>query len=201
MITTLIFDLDGVIIDLCDTHRDCFKQALKIVVGLDITDKYHDEHLNGLPTKTKLAKLGISSDNSARVSKLKQELTLKELEKIQEDKDLQETLIELNDSYNLFCASNSLHSTIEFTLKNLGVIHLFDTFFGNDDVFSAKPSPELYYKCMVKLGATADETLVIEDSPIGEQTIKNAGVYGLMIKNRKELTLDNIFNKIKEIEK
>jgi beta-phosphoglucomutase len=200
MINTIIFDLDGVLCDLCELHKKCFQEALKRIAGLEISDEYHEEHLNGLPTSIKLQKLGVSGRLAIDVANFKQELTLSKLEQLEEDIDLQETIANLAESYNIFCASNSIRKTVELVLTRLGVIKYFDGYFGNDDVFMAKPSPELYYKCMVRAGAKLDETLVIEDSPVGEQTIKNAEVHGLIIKDRTELTLDRVENRIKEID-
>lgn len=200
MITTIIFDMDGVLIDLCQLHRDTFKRALFTHIGLDISDEYHDKHLNGLPTKIKLKKIGISGETALYISHLKQKFTLEALENITIDNDLNNTLWELSKEYSVFCASNSVRQTVEKVLNKLEITKYFTNFFGNDDVFYNKPSPEMYYKCMVNVGARPSQTLAIEDSEIGEQTIKNSGVHGLIVKNRSEVILDRIYNKIKEIE-
>jgi HAD superfamily hydrolase (TIGR01509 family) len=200
MITAIIADLDGVIIDFCDIHRECFQKALLVGVGLKIEDEYHNLQLNGNPTSVKLQKLGITGPNAIRVAELKQQYTLEAIKNIQPDKELKDLLLELSLNYNIFCASNSLHETVELVLTKLGVIDLFDGYFGNDDVSFSKPSPEMYLKAACIYGASIKECLVIEDSPIGEQAIKNSGMYGLMIKNRQDLTLDKILLRIKEIE-
>lgn len=201
MIASIIFDLDGVLIDLCDIHKKVFQKALLIAAGISIEDKFHDESLNGLPTRVKLDKIGIVGRTAIDVANLKQELTVKELENIQEDVELREILLDLSDGFDLYCASNSIRATVEKVLTKLNIIDLFEAYYGNDDVFMAKPSPEMYLKCMVQTPCMRTETLVIEDSLIGEETIKNAGCHGLIIKNRKELTFDRIMDRINEIEK
>jgi HAD superfamily hydrolase (TIGR01509 family) len=200
MISTIIFDLDGVLIDLCDLHKKCFQEALLIGAGLKITDEYHDRELNGLPTRVKLQKIGTQGPVAIRVSDLKQDLTLKELQNLKPDEELINIIEELSLQYNLFCVSNSLFQTVDLVLKRLDIAQYFEKYFGNDSFFCAKPSPEGYYKCMTIIGSKLDETLAIEDSKIGEETIKNAGCHGLIIKNRAELTFDRIYNRISEIE-
>lgn len=199
MITTLIFDMDGVLIDLCDIHRDCFKSALKTVVGLDISNDYHFECLNGLPTRIKLEKLGVSKENAIKINELKQELTTRAIEEIKPDKELQNIISGLHWNFRVFCVSNSTRKTVEMTLAKLGILRRFDGFIGNDDVFMTKPSPEGYFKAMCVFGASTSQTLAIEDSAVGEETIKKAGVHGLIIKNRSELTFERVLQRVNEI--
>ncbi len=200
MITTLIFDLDGILIDLCDFHRRIFQKACVVGAGLSIENEYHDKWLNGLPTRTKIEKIGIAGRPAVEVARLKQQYTLEELQNIQPDLVLRSILENLHDQYNVFCASNSLRETVKLVLEKLGVIDLFDGYYGNDDVFHAKPSPEMYLKCMVQAPARPRQTLAIEDSEIGRETIKNVGCHGLILKNRKELRLDTILSRIEEVE-
>lgn len=200
MVTCIIFDLDGVLIDLCDTHKECFQKALFVAAGIKIDDEYHNKFLNGLPTKVKLTKLGIFPKYAEKVLELKQQYTLEALKDIKKDEELSNILWELSLYFNLYCASNSLHETVKLTLEKLGIISYFEEIYGNDSVLWSKPSPEMYYRCMVDCGAKTKETLAIEDSSIGEATIKNAGCHGLIIKNRAELTLERINKKIEEIE-
>src|SRR4051812_8009641 len=99
MITTLIFDLDGILIDLCDLHKRVFLDALLKGAGIKIDDGYHDRELNALPTRLKLEKIGVVGRIAIDVARIKQELTLKELENIQPDDDLKDILNELNLYY------------------------------------------------------------------------------------------------------
>lgn len=199
MITTLIFNLDGVLIDLCKIHKKVFCEALLRVGGVSLGSYCYDKYLEGLPTRTKLQKIGILGRAAIDVEDLKQQLTIKEFEKIQEDIELRDILLQLSSDFDLFCASNSIQKTTEIVLQNLNIIDLFQGFYGNDNVFCSKPSPEMYLKCMVQTPAMPEDTLAIENGLIGEETIKNTGCHGLIIKNRAELTLENIYKKMDEI--
>lgn len=200
----IIFDLDGVLVDLLEVHRDCFIEAMA-EYGITVTEEFHDTWLASLPTKKKLEQFGLPKEEIKKISKLKQLKTLAHIEKLSDDFSLQMTLKNLYErGYILGVASNSLQATIELTLKKLGIIGIFDAIRGNDTVDSPKPDPDMYYATICDVDIDSDilvnEVLIVEDSEIGRQAIENSGCHGLMVKNRSEVTLDNILNRIREIE-
>jgi len=200
-IKTIIFDLDGVLINLCEMHRQAFTKALTYSYGLFIEKEYHDKYLNGLPTKIKLEKLGVPRPQWERIIRAKQEITDKEIENIGVSWELQYMINSLSSlGYNLYCASNSIRQTVTKVLEKLGLTKPYIKYFGSDDVLAPKPSPELYYKCMADCGVRASETLIVEDSPVGEQAIKNSGAHKLMVKDATDLTMTKLLKRINEIE-
>ena len=50
----VIFDLDGVLVDACEWHKDALNNALERVCNYKITEKDHKEVFNGIPTRIKL---------------------------------------------------------------------------------------------------------------------------------------------------
>ena len=50
----VIFDMDGVLVDACDWHKDAFNQALEELCGYKISDEEHYAEFNGLPKKQSL---------------------------------------------------------------------------------------------------------------------------------------------------
>ena len=50
-----------------------------------------------------------------------------------------------------------------------------------DDVRHGKPNPEIYLKCMDRLGVAASEVVVLEDSPAGALAGKRAGAYVIAV--------------------
>ena len=56
IIKALIFDLDGVLADLCDLHRLTFIRSFNAAVGITLLDDdIHERHLEGLDTRSKLS--------------------------------------------------------------------------------------------------------------------------------------------------
>lgn len=200
MIYNLIFDLDGVLCDLKEVHRDVFISAVFDVTGLKISNEEHDNKFCGLPTKKKLDILNIRDTKSREeISKLKQLRTLDIVDGLKPDYALQETLAPFALGRWMFCASNSLRKTVELVLTKLDIIHLFDAFYGNDDVQKPKPHPEIYWKCMSYAGIFAPNTLIIEDSKVGQEAILESGAHGLIVRNRADVTYDNILRRMQEL--
>lgn len=196
MIKQIIFDLDGVLIDLCDTHYECFKEAVLTYSSTLITKEQHDKELNGLPTKTKLQRLGFDDSDISLICDEKQKLTQKAIKKIQIDHDLIDTLNQLNrDGIKLYCISNSVHETVESVLRKLGIVIFFHGYAGNDSVTGPmrnKPYPDPYWCGMMGAGVLPEETLIIEDSEIGLTAARRSGANVMAVKNRSEVTLENI---------
>ena len=76
----IIFDLDGVLVDACEWHKDALNDALREVAGFEISEEEHKSTFNGLPTRVKLNMLTqanrLSQDVHDEVYRVKQEKTL-----------------------------------------------------------------------------------------------------------------------------
>jgi HAD superfamily hydrolase (TIGR01509 family) len=193
-IKAIIFDMDGVLADLKEIHRDSFVEAYNSVSESFITKQAHDLYLCGFPTSVKLEKLGTFGKQAVAISKLKQEKTLELLSSLPPDIELQNMLTVLRKDYIILCCSNSLRKTVQLVLSKLGVLELFDAYFGNDDVIDSKPHHSMYRLAMAEEMLGPKDCLAIEDSLVGLETIRNVGCYGLWVKNRSELTLERIQN-------
>jgi len=172
----LLFDLDGVLYDSQDMHYHALNDALKFW-GIKPID--YDDHLrnyNGLPTWKKLEILNVNFPYREKVEIKKQEITYEEISKFGKDKELREILSALREKYLLAVASNSKRRTVYTALDRLGIIDLFTVQYSAEDVSRPKPYPEIYWKCMSKVGCTVLNTIAIEDSPIGIEGILASGI-------------------------
>jgi len=204
MIKLIIFDLDGVLVDARELHYKALNGALK-----SFNEKYvinRDEHLSiydGLPTTKKLKMLtknkGLLKDLYNDIWKAKQDETLKIIKtEMSYDNKMRFILERLkNNGYILCVASNSIRETLKMMLVKKGLIEYIDFYYSNQDVKNPKPNTEMYMKCMIKAEVNPKETLIIEDSHIGRQSVINSGAFLCAVKNTDDVSYEKINKSIR----
>jgi HAD superfamily hydrolase (TIGR01509 family) len=80
-------------------------------------------------------------------------------------------------------ASSSPCQWVTRHLTRLGLLDCFDSICAADDVKRVKPDPELYLTVLRRLGIQADEAIALEDSPLGIQAAKSAGLFCVAVPN------------------
>jgi HAD superfamily hydrolase (TIGR01509 family) len=198
-IKLIIFDLDGVLVDIKNIHFD----ALNLALG----DQYkisYDEHISlydGLKTKEKLymltARKSLPINQHESIWNQKQEYTLNLLNTLNSNKDIIYTIKNLKlNGFKLAVCSNSIYKTISKVLSKLEIINFFDLILSNEDVQNAKPHPEIYWKAISKLSCLPEETLIIEDSPYGLLAASRSNSHVMRVTTSNEVTYTNIINYI-----
>ena len=201
MVKLIIFDLDGVLVEAKNIHFEALNKALG---SYAISWNEHLSTYDGLKTFQKLEMLskekGLPKEDHPAIWKNKQKYTLEALSNLQINSDLLSTISHLSsDGYKIVCCSNSIRKTVLTVLSKLGLIEFMDLIMSNEDVLNSKPHPEMYWQAISKMNCLPEETLIIEDSPYGLLAAARSKSYILRVKNPKEVTYDNINNKINEI--
>ena len=201
MIKLIVFDLDGVLVEARDFHYEAMNRALAV-----LDEKYvigREEHLakyDGLSTRKKLAILtkekGLPEKFYDVIWRTKQKSThdiIRENVKPEDHKGIISCLSLLKSmDYTVYCASNSIRSTVKLMLLYAGYMEYIDAFFSNQDVRIPKPHPEIYMKAMLHAGVSPKETLVVEDSHIGRKAAHESGAYVMGVKNPDDVNIANI---------
>jgi len=203
-IKLVIFDLDGVLVEAKNIHYDALNQAL----GKDYTIGWN-EHLSvydGLKTNQKLEMLterkGLPTELHSKIWESKQKYTLQMLKELQSDETLQSVMNSLVEcGYKIAVCSNSIRKTVLTVLSKLGIMEFMDLVISNEDVKNSKPHPEMYWKAISMMSCLPEETLIVEDSPYGLLAASRSKSHVLRVTNPQDVTYDNIFNKLIEIEK
>ena len=208
MIKGIIFDLDGVLCDLVEVHRDAFNDALAQVCDYKIQENEFWKYYNGLPTKTKLKMLInrgiIKPEDQNYIWSLKQNTTFARIVdnlKIDQEKiKLHETLIQ--GGYTLACVSNSILKTIILALKTTGQHDFMNLILGNESFGNKpKPHPYCYNLAMQHLKMNKENVLIVEDSDKGIRAARASGAHVWEVKNAEEVTLKNITKVLNNLNK
>lgn len=206
MIKAILFDLDGVLADMCDLHYKALNLALKEVGYSQLHISQEERFIyEALPTKIKLEMLsknkGLPTELHANINRLKQEKTISLINNgltLYNEFEIISSLV-MEDNLKLACCSNSVRKTIEVALQALAIRTFFDCIVSNEDVVCPKPSPECYIKAMNHFRVTPRETLVIDDSERGIEAGFASKAWVLPVKNCEALDLKLIRNFIKGI--
>jgi HAD superfamily hydrolase (TIGR01509 family) len=203
MINLIVFDLDGVLVEAKTIHYDALNSALG--EEYEISWNEHLSIYDGLKTTQKLEMLsqnkGLPIELHSKVWKDKQEYTLNILRNLKPNSYLINLFKKLSDDgYKLVVASNSIRKTVLTVLSKLGIMEFMDYIISNEDVLNSKPHPEMYWRAISRMNSLPENTLIVEDSPYGLLAASRAKAHTLRVKNPTEVTEENIYNKLKQIQ-
>lgn len=201
-IKLVIFDLDGVLVEAKNIHFDALNEALGTQYSISWSE--HLSVYDGLKTVQKLQMLskdkGLPTSSHEDVWIKKQNITLRKLKELKSSEILIELMDNLvNKGYKIAVCSNSIRKTCLTVLSKLGIMEYMDLVISNEDVQNSKPHPEMYWKAISKMSCLPEETLIVEDSPYGLLAAARSKSHILRVKNTKEVTLDNVTKKLKQI--
>lgn len=181
---TLIFDLDGTLVDCKPLHQAGFRWAVKQQCP---QAEFADEEVEGLPTTQKIKYLQSRGfDVTMNVDELKREHTRAHLhEYVTYNEDIAKHFQRLYQDYKLCLASNSRS---EFVFKCMNILDLwqFECVYSRD-YGPAKPDPWMYNECMRICDSTPDNTVIFEDSAVGIQGARATGAKVIEVKDSKDL--------------
>jgi len=204
MLKMVIFDMDGVLVDACEWHKDALNDSLEEIAGFSLSEEEHIEHFNGLPTRVKLKKmveLGyISEEQIETIYTLKQDKTkdaiIKKGYRAPEKVDLLRWL--KGHGIIVSCFTNSIRETAMMMLGTTGVASELEMVVTNQEVKNSKPHPEGYLKLLSHFGVDISEAFIIEDSPKGIQAARATGCKVMEVGNPTEVTIETVKEFISE---
>lgn len=193
-LSSILFDLDGVLVDACDWHYEALNESLVYFGRQPINRKDHESTFNGLPTRVKLEMLGIPCDEAEKINRQKQKHTIdiiRSSAKIMPEKIELLSYLRAN-GIKTACVTNSIRETTEAMLSTTGQIDLFDLIVTNEDVKRNKPYPDCYNHAIRTLGVDPQQCLCVEDSPKGIQSA-TASIAGhiWVVSDPSKVTLEN----------
>jgi beta-phosphoglucomutase len=197
MISTVLFDLDGVLIDATEWHYEALNRSLGLF-GFSISRFEHVSTYDGLPTSTKLkmlsAEKGLPKALHGVIDRVKQVYTREEiLRKCRPSFEKEYMLSRLKrEGFRMAVCSNARRESVELMLKQAGVIHYFEFLLSNEDVSKAKPDPEVYLTALARMGSLPEHTVVVEDAPHGVEAGRRSGAHVCQVSGFPEVDYQRV---------
>lgn len=180
MITTIIFDAEGVVLD-TESIWDRGQQEFLRLRGL----VYDRERIKPLLTGRSVIEgvrvlkreYGIEGDDE-ELARERIDIVLDFFRDVYFIEGFREFFETINDSYKTCIATSMAEDLLEVVVRSLNLADLFgERIFSLRDVdYRSKPNPDLFLYAARRLGSKPDQSLVIEDSPYGVEAAKRAGM-------------------------
>jgi beta-phosphoglucomutase family hydrolase len=186
MITAVIFDMDGVIVESEPMHVEAEKQILlkhgvKITAEelRDYTGTTAEFEFNDLIRKYKLNTTAETLFNE------KEDILFRLLEERTEPtKGVIDLIRNLKQrGFKLGIATSGHRKLAHYYLGKLGIESFFDTVVCAEDITHSKPDPEIFLKAAQRLGVEPAECIVIEDARLGIEAARKAGMKSVGYRN------------------
>lgn len=193
-----LFDLDGVLVDAADWHKDALNRALVMFSLEPISEEDHIKTYNGLSTYKKLEMLNVNPILHKALYDEKQRRTIdiikekcKPISRIIETVELANLIF---DKDNVAVVTNCSRHTAQLMLELSGLSHLFEFLVTNEDVEGhVKPSPWPYMLAQQKFGIDGQKKiLAIDDTDRGIMSARDAHCRTWFLKNFEDLTSENL---------
>ncbi len=206
MITTYIFDLDGVIVNTAQYHYLAWKR-LANQLGIDFTEKDNEllkgvSRVRSLEIILNLGNKTLTEDEFKHYLIEKNEDYLTYIQKLNTSHILPgvERALTYLKSTNKKIALGSASKNAQTILKNVGLIHYFDALIDGHEVTHAKPDPEVFLLGAKRTQSAPEECVVFEDAVAGIQAANAAGMISIGIGQKDILNEANyIFSGFEEI--
>ncbi|MDI6777985.1 MAG: HAD family phosphatase [Patescibacteria group bacterium] len=207
MIKSVLFDLDGIIVDSEPLHFEAHQKALR-QFGVNITIQDYMEFgvakgdANLFEKVSK--KYGVEL-NKEKVSKSKKKL-YKEIfcEKAVPREGVLDLIKNFSERYALAITSSGAGDIIDFVIDKFSLGNKFKAIISGDDVKKVKPHPDIYEKALGLLELGSTDCIAVEDSESGLLAAKGAGIKCIVVpcdftKEQNFSIADYIFEGFEEI--
>lgn len=173
-----IFDCDGTLADTMPLHYRAWKRLVEELGGSFSEELFYQ--LGGKPTERILEQLrdeyGLNVGDTYSAAKRKEEYFVEMIHEVGPIEPVLEIARRWHTIKPLAVASGGFRRNVELTLDAIGIRSLFDTLVCVEDCARGKPFPDAFLEAARRMNVPPEDCLVFEDSPLGLQAAKAAGM-------------------------
>lgn len=176
MIQTVLFDLDGTIVDTNELIIQSFLHTFEGITAEPVTREHIVPNM-GRPLIEQMMFFSGREQVDDLVKKYRTFNIAHHDELVREFPHVRETLAKLHAAgVKLGVVTSKIRQTTEMGLKLTGLYDYFGTIVTVDDVGKAKPDPEGIHKAVRELGGDLSSALMVGDSHYDIEAAHNAGI-------------------------
>lgn len=187
----ILFDHDGVLVETEQWYYLANRRALASL-GIDLPrDTYLANMANGVSAWEQARSSGVAGPEITRAREQRNRYYQEYL--ATEDIEIEgvlETLAELAGTYRMAIVTTAKPPDFALIHENRSILPYMEFCLTRGDYEQAKPHPEPYLAGLERFGATAAETVVVEDSARGLKSAVAAGIDCIVVANEFTATHD-----------
>ena len=180
----ILFDHDGVLVDTEFWYYKAGERALADIGFILDRDQYVRDMIQGLATWAQARAAGIDEQTISRQREVRNVYYQEYLRT--EDIEIEgvlETLDVLAGEYRMGIITTSKRTDFALIHEGRSILDHMEFYLTREDYEQAKPHREPYLRGLQRFGATAAETVVIEDSARGLKSAVAAGIDCIVVAN------------------
>lgn len=174
--SALLFDCDGTLVDTMAVHRAIWAE-LFARYDFEMTDAWWGTYCNVALVPFVRAAIPDASEELCDALNVEgMDMYLDVLHHVEPMEHVIDIARTAHGSVPMAVVTGGYRDIIVPTLDAAGITHLFDHIVTADDVVNSKPAPDVYARAVALLGVDAAGCIAYEDSEIGMQSARDAGV-------------------------
>jgi HAD superfamily hydrolase (TIGR01509 family) len=188
MLTAILFDLDGTLVNTDPIHFLAWQKMLSRY-GMDIDEVFYKSRISGGLNPEILADIlpQLSPQEADDFADEKEAMFREMALKLEPIKGLSQVIAwSHNHNLKLALVTNAPRANTVFMLEVLGLEDTFELIVLAEDEAAAKPDPTPYRVAVQRLGVKIENAVVLEDSPAGIRSATGAGLRTIAVASTQD---------------